>query len=311
MRWESEKWRKLYRRVDASWLRLPLLARGIGSELLKYADDDGRIAVMADEGTGEAVCRIMAAHKGERKAVGDLADKLVADGYLVREAEALLIRNFTKAQCRSSNAERQARYRDRHRDSSGDVTGDAESNVTSNEPRNGQVTGAVTSALPNGVTDRALCLSLSGVSDPISADQIPEVPVTASARDSEPRAEPWTLEAPGPTRRAKRSRPKQAEGPLPVNWQPSEAHRAFAAKHGIDLDTEVFGFRGWAEGKLQASWNGAFSTRLSNKVQWAAERAAKSTTVPFRGPTPQPGAFQILDKNPDPVSAEERERPLV
>lgn len=41
----------------------------------------------------------------------------------------------------------------------------------------------------------------------------------------------------------------------------------------------------------------------------AAERQARPGSR--RGPTPQPGAFQILNKNPDPVSAEERERPLV
>lgn len=304
MRWESEKWRKLYRRTGGSWLRLPLLARGLGSELLKYAEDDGRIPVMADESTGDAICRLTSAHKSEWKAVANLAQKLLDDGYLVREPDAILIRNFVPAQRRSSNAERQARYRERHRNreeegQEDDVPdGDVASlvTVTSNGSRYAQVT----SELSNEVTDRALCLSLSS-SGSISS-QIPEDPEIAGARDSEPRANGWALEPPTPVKR--RPRKKSPEVPLPADWQPTKEHRAFAAKHGIDLETEVFGFRGWAEGVTRVNWNGTFSTRLSNHVQWAAERAAKGGAKNGR-PTPhvQHGGWSREDA--------ERNRPVL
>jgi hypothetical protein len=297
MRWESEKWRKLYRRVDASWLRLPALARGLGSELLKYAEDDGRIAVMEDEETGEAVCRLMGAHKTERKAVAELAGKLLADGYLVRESGAILIRNFVKAQARSSSAERQARFRKRHGEQpreddgddhegvthqeAGDADRDVTGGVTSNGHRNAPVTGTVTQRSDGS---RSLSLSLSSeISGSLSADPQKELPVIASARDSEPHANgagqlgllgAAPVEPPA-AKRVRRAKPAPAvePHPMPAEWAPTAVHAAYATKHGLDLETEVFGFRGWAEGKAQVSWNGAFSTRLANTVKWARERA--------------------------------------
>jgi hypothetical protein len=60
---------------------------------------------------------------------------------------------------------------------------------------------------------------------------------------------------------------------MPADWQPTEAHVAFAAQHGLDLELEVVAFRGWAEGKSTASWNGTFTTRLANQAKWNRERA--------------------------------------
>lgn len=323
MRWESEKWRKLYRRVDATWLKLPVLARGLGSELLKYADDDGRVALQEDEETGEGLCRVMGAHKTERKLVSELAQKLLADGYIVREAGAVLIRNFVRAQARSSNAERQARYRQRHAGSEGGDVGDADETATGalytneegNVTSNGQSNAAVTVTLPNEVTDRALSLSLSEIAGSLSADLKKEVPVTARARDSEQCAKLGEqaalpgVEPPAARRRRARapaSKAQVGEHPLPADWEPTEAHRSFAASRGIDLEAEVFGFRGWAEGKVAVKWNGVFSTRLANNVKWAKERG--ETRGP-RGSFPQPGPMQVRDR--EVVPPEEQEKSLV
>ena len=292
MRWESEKWRKLYRRVDASWLRLPLLARGLGSELLKYAEDDGRIAVMEDEETGEAVCRLMGAHKTERKAVADLAAKLIADGYLVREAGALVIRNFVKAQSRSSSAERQARFRERHgqgrRGNEGDVTYGADRgvtrDVTSNGHSNAPVTGTVTLR-----SDGSRSLSISSeISDPISADQIPEVPDTACARDSEPRANVTAqavLFGDAPTEAKSRRGVKRA---IPKDWEPKPA--AFAL--GRDL--------GFDEGRVRHEAGRFVDDAHALKVDdietfWNAKKfdaaRASSTTAPRALDRRQPGGW--------------------
>lgn len=309
MRWESEKWRKLYRRVDAAWARLPVLARGLGSELLKYAEDDGRIPVRPDEDTGEAVCCLMGARRAEWKAIEACVEALLGDGYIVREEGAILIRNFAKAQARSSTAERQARYRRRHatddEEQEGDdrnATSEPERYVTGGVTSNGQSNAQVTDALRNEVTDRALCLSLSSdTSGSLSADSQKEVPVTARARDSEERAKPGgqvTLPGVSAAPVARRRKVKPVERPMPADWQPTEAHRAYAAKHGVDLDAEVFGFRGWAEGRTQVSWNGAFATRLSNAVKWAKERAGGGGQRPVQygrgAPAPdrrQPGSM--------------------
>jgi hypothetical protein len=69
-------------------------------------------------------------------------------------------------------------------------------------------------------------------------------------------------------------RAKTPEVPLPLDWQPTEAHRAFATKHGLDLELEVVGFRGWAEGRSAMSWNGTFTTRLANQAKWNRPRAS-------------------------------------
>ena len=65
--------------------------------------------------------------------------------------------------------------------------------------------------------------------------------------------------------------------------------RAFYEQAGwhLDLDTEVFAFKGWAEGRTALSWNGTFSTRLANSVKWRSER----------GVTPKP-ASAVYDDAP-------------
>lgn len=78
-------------------------------------------------------------------------------------------------------------------------------------------------------------------------------------------------------RKAKRS--KQPEIPLPTDWQPTEAHRAYAAKHGLSIDFEVDSFKGWADGRAQVSWNGTFTTRLANQAKWNRERGPRKGQI--------------------------------
>ena len=127
-----ENWRKLYRTLPPSWLMLPLSARGLGDEMIKYVDDDGLFAIKKGRAMVEEVCRIMSAHPKERRRVGeDLAD-LLEDGYLVKTEEGLKIRNFVEAQGASSGAKRTARWRHKREQECdvGDVTRDGGS-VTS------------------------------------------------------------------------------------------------------------------------------------------------------------------------------------
>lgn len=287
MKWESEKWRKLYRRVDATWLKLPVLARGLGSELLKYADDDGRVALQEDEETGEGLCRIMSAHKAERKLVSELVQKLLADGYIVREEGGIFIRNFVRAQARSSNAERQARYRERHaavgdeenRNVDVPVTVDPVSNVTSNAPSNAEVTPRVTPALPNEVTDRAL--PLSEISSDSSFLTKEDLPVTAGARDSKSGAKSGEQGALWVDGSEARPRRRGVDVPIPDGWAPSPAHFEKGRELGLsdqDVRAEASKFRSdaLAKDKRFVRWGQAFNTWLTNAAEYRQRRSATS-----------------------------------
>lgn len=73
----------------------------------------------------------------------------------------------------------------------------------------------------------------------------------------------------------KRTRSKRAvkqPTPMPEDWKPTDKHVAFAKRHGLNLEFEVEGYRGWAEGKTTASWDGTFRTRLAKSAEWKQER---------------------------------------
>lgn len=109
-----ETYRKLYVRVDAAWLALPLSARGLGDELLKYADDEGRIALGGAE-PGEAIATMLSAKPNERERVTEDVKALLGGRkpFLLRDGDELVIRTFQRAQNPSKGAERQRRWRER------------------------------------------------------------------------------------------------------------------------------------------------------------------------------------------------------
>jgi len=163
MDWAHETFRRLYCRTDAKWLRLSLLARGVGTELLKVADDDGRVFLIPEEAPWECVARVLQAHPSDRKHLAKVVGELLADhgsddpAYLIVEGSALRIRNFRAAQGvvgtaeeirheRSKAAERQARYRQKKSiGASPDVT----EGVTRDVTRDG-VTSRVTPTVTGG-----------------------------------------------------------------------------------------------------------------------------------------------------------------
>jgi hypothetical protein len=114
MKWEHETWRKLYCRVTATWQLLPLSARGLGDELIRYVDDDGLLPI-GSEAPWSAVARILCAHPQERRRLKSDIAKLLEDGYLTLEPGYLKIRNLKAAQDRSGSAVRMARKRERDR----------------------------------------------------------------------------------------------------------------------------------------------------------------------------------------------------
>ncbi len=92
------------------------------------------------------------------------------------------------------------------------------------------------------------------------------------------------------------------------------AGRATLPQAEVAIDDAGFKYAAQRDKPGGAKTPTELSSFLAGCVSSGASRGkggGRQATVPFRGPQPQPGAFQILNKNPDPVSAEERERPLV
>ncbi len=85
------------------------------------------------------------------------------------------------------------------------------------------------------------------------------------------------LATPTPGRHG-RARTRTSETELPPDWQPTAAHRDFAAQHGIDLELEAIGFRGHYDGQKVASWNGRFTTWLTKRAMWNRERGPRKAS---------------------------------
>jgi hypothetical protein len=60
----------------------------------------------------------------------------------------------------------------------------------------------------------------------------------------------------------------------PLDWQPSDAHRAYASQHGLDVELEAESFRSHhdAKGSRFVTWDAAFRTWLTNQVRWNRQR---------------------------------------
>ena len=111
---ELGRWRKLWTKPSPSWEMLPAGARGLGDELLRYCDDQGRLPRMGLE-PWQAASRILRAHVSERRWVQAMLERLVADGFVRVEPDALVIRNFATAQAavtESGERMREKRARD-------------------------------------------------------------------------------------------------------------------------------------------------------------------------------------------------------
>lgn len=161
MKWEIETWRKLYVRVDAKWMSLPVSARGLGSELLKYVDDGGRLHLGTDLEPGLAVAYMLGARPKEHRRIAEDFGLLVSSehAFLIDEGGgAFRIRNFEKAQAKSGSAARMAKLRDNRRQKPSQVTS--------------HVTGVVTSRGDAVVMSRSddPMTSQSDGSDPIRSD---------------------------------------------------------------------------------------------------------------------------------------------
>lgn len=114
MRWDIERYVRVYKRDTAEWLCLSWQARGLFYELLRKADRDGTLAVGRLE-PAQAVALLV---RGTRADVAGPLAELLRDGCVMdvpakgRAARHLLITNYREAQGEAaSGAERTAKWR--------------------------------------------------------------------------------------------------------------------------------------------------------------------------------------------------------
>jgi hypothetical protein len=99
IRWRYEPYRKLYQREQGAFAQLPLYTRGLASELIKFVDDEGRIPLRG-RSPAQAVAFICGADRTDRHRLPHDLRKLIEEGYLQLEPDALRIKNFRAAQTR-------------------------------------------------------------------------------------------------------------------------------------------------------------------------------------------------------------------
>lgn len=178
MRWEDERYVRVYTRDTVDWLALSWDAQALLMQLLRKVDRAGLLPLTRHGKKGVAVA---VGHPGQWSRIEPALDELLADGCIEIRANVLLFRNFIAAQeTPQSDKQRKAESRARAADlaAAGSVTNP---DTTSQNVTNGHETGQnVTSghAESRAVTSghSMLCRSV-----PVRADPSQDLPPPAVA----------------------------------------------------------------------------------------------------------------------------------
>lgn len=109
MRWEDERYVRLYTRDTADWLSLSFEAQGLMTLILRKAD---RAGILSLGRHGKRAVAIAIGHAGRWEAVAPALEELLADGCIRIEGDKLLLPNFIEAQeAAQSDAQRQRESR--------------------------------------------------------------------------------------------------------------------------------------------------------------------------------------------------------
>jgi hypothetical protein len=125
----------------------------------------------------------------------------------------------------------------------------------------------------------------------------PATTLDSNHQPSTPNLETNSLRSLGASAPRNRAKPKRH---LPDDWTPNDAHRAYAAENGIDVDHEAGQFRSHAESKdrQQVDWDAAFRNWLGNNVKWDQPRTPWAAGPVVDGFQLPPAPKEIID-NPD------------
>lgn len=109
MRWEDERYVRLYTRDTADWLSLSFEAQGLMGLVMRKVD---RAGILPLGRHGKRAVAIALGHAGRWEAISPALDELLADGCVRVEGDKLFIPNFIEAQeAAQSDAQRQRESR--------------------------------------------------------------------------------------------------------------------------------------------------------------------------------------------------------
>lgn len=271
MRWEGERYVRIFTRDTAEVLALGWEARSLFWEVLRKADRAGIVAL------GKTGTRGLAAVTGMPFDVVDRAlAVLLEDGCVRRSDEGLVVPNFIAAQeTPQSDKARQREKRERDRARAMDVT--------KRDPESQNVTAPSQNVTESHAPSRAVTPSHSVPCRAVPIRTVPDPPlIPPEGGETEQPGLPGVASKP---KRAKSERKSPARA-IPADWKPNEGHYQRGSQLGLDrgrVDAEVERFRDHhaAKGSVFASWDAALRTWLGNVPRFA--RAAAEGA-----PQPQP-----------------------
>lgn len=173
MRWEDERYVRVYTRDTVDWLRLSWDAQALLVQLLRKADRHGEIALGREGLEGVA---ILLGHRGLwASRIRPAIEELLADGCLVTRCHqespvALVFRNFVAAQeTRSSDAQRKRDQRERD-----SVRAQKQANVTRCHQESPTVTPAVPAVPSRAVPSQEVEVEVTTTSTSPAATSPPD-----------------------------------------------------------------------------------------------------------------------------------------
>jgi hypothetical protein len=174
MRWEDERYVRVYTRDTPDWLGLSFIAQGLFCLLLRKVDRAGILPLGKAGRRSVAVC---IGHGGDWNRLEPALEELLADGCVRIEGDHLLIPNFIEAQeANQSDAARKRKQREKARAGitgrDGDGTETPESGHTEAQP--------VTESHETGTE----CHAVSGVGHAVTSEVTPNCAVPSRAEPS-------------------------------------------------------------------------------------------------------------------------------
>jgi hypothetical protein len=198
MRWEDERYVRVYTRDTVDWLSLSFIAQGLFCLILRKVD---RAGLMKLGKHGKRAVAVMVGFPGEWSRLEPALEELLADGSVQIRGEYLLVPNFIEAQdANQSDAQRKRESRARARDitAAANVLGpDKVSASVTGCPDSGQkvtsghtVSHAVTPSLAKPIRAVPSVLSQPSQPDGGQADELDEFRLRLGAALGYPEALP-------------------------------------------------------------------------------------------------------------------------
>jgi len=249
-------WIKFYLYPSAEWELLPLSARGLGDEILRYVDR-GTGTIALGKKPVEALCRLLGAHPRERRRVAEDLEALKTDGFCsVSEDGVLVVRNYLRAQSAVSPVTERVRAT-RARQAEAVLKHQADASVTPAEreqtfPEHSSDTSkhsasGETDATPRKDTAQVVTETLfleenkKRLEEKKTHCPSPSAVGTASAPEGQPteKVDPPKLELSAPPP-AKPKAAKRSEDPPPFSWRSGlEAIATACSRFALPGDREV------------------------------------------------------------------------